>query len=63
MTLPMFPLSQEQREAKRKEVCELMNAIRHLDEERKKFLAEHKDHRGPLQERVLTLLEDLGEEG
>lgn len=55
----LLKLSPEERESKQREVCELMAAINKLDATRKQFLADMKDQRKGIQERVLVLLEDL----
>lgn len=58
----LFKLSDDERAQKRTEAVSLMNQIRWLDTERKQYLADNRDRRKPLQERLLSLLQDIGEE-
>ena len=50
------------RDRLRKELAEHMASIVYLDKERKDFLKENKENRKPHQDRILSILEDLGEE-
>lgn len=56
----LIKVTTEERDRLRRELHGHMSAVVYLDMERKKFLAETRDARKPHQERILSILDELG---
>lgn len=56
----LIKVTAEERDRLRRELHEHMAAIVYLDRERKTFNAENRDARKPHQERILSILDELG---